>query len=604
MKPGTLRRLQLSQEASLRAKPYSATDRARNNITVNNSNFHYKTTTPIKQCNEFSLKTALLLTGPAALKVISATQAEMHKCLEKYASVRPIHYTKIETSAIRLPSLIFYKQKDNNLKARLVVCGTPSHIPSDAKGITYAGAADPTNIITVDAAYRADAIQRNVLHQLISFSTDIPSAYLQNNLTREDTAGHQVVMKLPTKLPHPLAGTWVELVKSQYGLPWSNAIHARELTLTLAAAGFHPAHVPGYAHTPVDRYIYHCVDPLDPTLKSTLCVTVDDIKGIGFHQPHFDLLLATLRSRYGDEITFDYNFTKYAGQQYHTQPNGGLTIDCSQYIQEMLTSFGIKDIEGASTPTSPDFFHISSDLTPFDTTKYQKATGALTWISTRGRPDITMAVNHLSGSNHSPTNGDWLKILRLFRYLYYTVELGLTYYTTEGPVLHCHTDVSYNSQTNGDAQAGVLLSIGQHSAPIHVQAGHLKRKIPLGPCQAEYMGMTNGVKAVMWIRNVLSAIGYEQTQPTPLYQDNMSAKNLAESPTIQRRSRHIDMFEHANRQAVQDGIVRIIHQRTADQRADILTKPMGPLPYIYQRSKLLNQEDRTVFNKTIIRQSL
>ena len=44
----------------------------------------------------------------------------------------------------------------------------------------------------------------------------------------------------------------------------------------------------------------------------------------------------------------------------------------------------------------------------------------------------------------------------------YTVELGLTYYTTEGPVLHCHTDVSYNSQTNGDAQAGVLLSIGQH----------------------------------------------------------------------------------------------------------------------------------------------
>ena len=156
----------------------------------------------------------------------------------------------------------------------------------------------------------------------------------------------------------------------------------------------------------------------------------------------------------------------------------------------------------------------------------------------------------------------------------YTVELGLTYYTTEGPVLHCHTDVSYNSQTNGDAQAGVLLSIGQHSAPIHVQAGHLKRKIPLGPCQAEYMGMTNGVKAVMWIRNVLSAIGYEQTQPTPLYQDNMSAKNLAESPTIQRRSRHIDMFEHANRQAVQDGIVRIIHQRTADQRADILTKPI------------------------------
>ena len=108
---------------------------------------------------------------------------------------------------MRQLSLIFYKQKDHNLKARLVVCGTPAHIPSDAKGISYAGASDPTDIITVDAAHRADAIQRNVLLQLISFSIDVPSAYLQNKLTREDIAGFQVVMKLSRKLPHPFAGT-------------------------------------------------------------------------------------------------------------------------------------------------------------------------------------------------------------------------------------------------------------------------------------------------------------------------------------------------------------------------------------------------------------
>ena len=177
-----------------------------------------------------------------------ATSAEMSKCLTKYQSVRPILYSDIESNAIRLPSLIFYKQK----KVRLVVCGTPNHIPPDAKGITYAGAADPANIIAVIAAYRADAIQRlflghhlflrhhlflihhlflghhlflrhHALQTLISFSTDIPSAYFQNDLTRADTGGHEVVMRLPTQLPHPLAGKWVELLKSQYGLPWSNS---------------------------------------------------------------------------------------------------------------------------------------------------------------------------------------------------------------------------------------------------------------------------------------------------------------------------------------------------------------------------------------------
>ena len=51
-------------------------------------------------------------------------------------------------------------------------------------------------------------------------------------------------MRLPTKLPHSLAGTWVELLKRQYILPWANTIHARELYTTLAIAGFVPAHVP------------------------------------------------------------------------------------------------------------------------------------------------------------------------------------------------------------------------------------------------------------------------------------------------------------------------------------------------------------------------
>ena len=64
------------------------------------------------------------------------------------------------------------------------------------------------------------------------------------------------------------------------------------------------------------------------------------------------------------------------------------------------------------------------------------------------------------------------------------------------------------------------------------------------------------------------------------------------------------MFEHSYRQAVSDGVIKIIHQPTANQRADILTKPMGLLPFIYLRSVLLNQTARTVFDTIITRKSL
>ena len=65
----------LSRAASLRAKPYSIADKARNSILVNNTNFHYPTVTPIKQTNEFSLTTALALTGTAASKVVDSHQS-------------------------------------------------------------------------------------------------------------------------------------------------------------------------------------------------------------------------------------------------------------------------------------------------------------------------------------------------------------------------------------------------------------------------------------------------------------------------------------------------------------------------------------------------
>ena len=53
--------------------------------------------------------------------------------------------------------------------------------------------------------------------------------------------------------------------------------------------------------------------------------------------------------------------------------------------------------------------------------------------------------------------------------------------------------------------------------------------------------MANGVKAVMWFRNLLAAIGYPQQAPTPLYVDNMSAKHLAELYNLSRQF-HISFY--------------------------------------------------------------
>ena len=144
-------------------------------------------------------------------------------------------------------------------------------------------------------------------------------------------------MRLPTKLPHPLAGKWVvRRVKTVFRARMEfTRVNYMQLLPPL------DSHPPLYqvTHTLPLILTYITVQiPTTPLLKSTLCVTVDDIRGIGFHLPHFDLLLTVLPNRYGPGVDFDYAFRKYAGQQYHTQSDGALTADCSQYIQEMLTT--------------------------------------------------------------------------------------------------------------------------------------------------------------------------------------------------------------------------------------------------------------------------
>ena len=112
------------------------------------------------------------------------------------------------------------------------------------------------------------------------------------------------------------------------------------------------------------------------------------------------------------------------------------------------------------------------------------------------------------------------------------------------------------------------LSIRRHSAPIYVEAGHLKPKIPLGQRK----------------RNTCGSGTFLQSSDT-LYTNRSlsSAKSLAESPTIQRRPQHIQVLKHANRQAVQDGVIRIIHQLTSHQREDIATKAVDHCHHlIYQ----------------------
>ena len=216
-------------------------------------------------------------------------------------------------------------------------------------------------------------------------------------------------------------------------------------------------------------------------------------------------LISALESRYGP-LTHHEVSTSYTGQKLTVHDNQAVSFSMEGYILRFLHEIGMDDIPPASTPSTPDLFHESTDKALANKKLYEKLIGSLIYIL-KSRHDIRKEVVHLSSFRCSPTEGDLAKVIRVLRYLKATPSLGPTFYTTEGPTLYGHVDASYGVHTNGRSQSGFYISIGQQSAPIYCRSGAQKSCVSTGSMEAEYVALAEIGKKVEAFRHFMDNIG-------------------------------------------------------------------------------------------------
>jgi hypothetical protein len=187
-----------------------------------------------------------------------------------------------------------------------------------------------------------------------------------------------------------------------------------------------------------------------------------------------------------------------------------------------------------------------------------------------------------------PTIGDLEKGIKVLQYLKGTPKLGPTYFTTDGPKLYVYVDASYAVHHDGRSQTGCSFHIGKNSAPFYVKAGKQTECVSIGSMEAEYVALSQAARKILEFRYLLEDIGFPQKLPTVIYEDNMSAINLANAPHITRKSRHIHTRHHFIRDLVAQKLVIIHHLPTEDMLADFFTKPYGPKRFCSTRDRLFN----------------
>ena len=90
----------------------------------------------------------------------------------------------------------------------------------------------------------------------------------------------------------------------------------------------------------------------------------------------------------------------------------------------------------------------------------------------------------------------------------------------------------------------------------------------------------------MCLRKLLSDLFSAELEPIAIHCDNQSCIKLSENTVFHVRSKHIEMRYHYVRDMVQKNILSIQYVSTAEQIADILTKPLSLTKFVYFRDKL------------------
>ncbi|KAL6321916.1 hypothetical protein AAG906_035626 [Vitis piasezkii] len=254
------------------------------------------------------------------------------------------------------------------------------------------------------------------------------------------------------------------------------------------------------------------------------------------------------------------------------------------YITDLLANSNMSDCKPCHKPmsTSPPLSKLSGDPLS-NAEQYSQVVGSLQYI-TLTRPDISFSVNKLSQFMYQPTQENWTVVKRLLRYLKATIGFDLFFSQHSTLDLQCFTDSDWGGCPN-DRRSTNGYAVYLDKNPIS-WTSKKQPTIARSSTESEYRAIANSTAEIIWLRSLLSELGFSSSNPTTLWCDNVGAIYLCSNPVFHAQTKHIELDYHFIREQVQQRNIRVRFISSDDQIADILTKPLGQRLFVKHRDKL------------------
>ena len=104
----------------------------------------------------------------------------------------------------------------------------------------------------------------------------------------------------------------------------------------------------------------------------------------------------------------------------------------------------------------------------------------------------------------------------------------------------------------------------------------MQKVVALSSAEAEFRGIKSGLMEIIWLRRLLTEIGFPPTRKSQLLCDNKAAISIPENPVQHDRTKHVEVDRHFIKEKLESGIIEFPFVRSEEQLTDILTKALCP----------------------------
>ena len=523
---------------------------------------------------EVPLRHALQEQDYAKLERLTKVEIDKQQGLGCLGRVSYKVQSELPSGSVVVHAVTLYKDKADG-KSSCRIAGDGRRVPSQPSVVTTSSVSSDGDRMFVAAAMQAHAAKCG--KPLIVESLDIVGGFLHVKRTSDI----RMFLRFPSNLPHPLAGSYLEIFHALYGLEESNRLFQVEVGRIYDSVGFLPTRQSDQTRVKFD--------PVDRDKRCIVNIFVDDFRlcSIGdtnLAQPLKDALTA----RFG-ELKCSSPSTTFLNIDMIQHSNGALSFNQNRYIQRTASSIGVAHLPSVYDPACIDFYDecTSSALSvPCSPARYQTLIGSMIHIL-KTRDDVRPHLSHLGRFNAAPTMSHYVKALMVLRYLHSTPSVCRVFHSTATTfVAHC--DAAFASFCeNGRSLGAYMLTWGSDNAPFFTEA-RMQDEVATCPMTAEYYAAGGSCKSIIYFRQLSEDLGWPVVAPTSLITDSMTAIRLAVAPAITRKSRHMFVSHHHIRELCDRRIVALFHVPGSSLRVDVLTKIYTGIVFRRKRDLLFN----------------